>query len=111
MDYKEKSEKLYMCENDNLKENLQILIDNNYKYIVKCCDSFLGGWENNGYKKHIHLIACETVEEREKILADLRNDKFMKYIDWQPITAYNSIYAYTRGKTFTIRNDWTRAFE
>ena len=61
-------------------------------------------------KKHIHLIASKTWEDTQIILHDLDNDKFMNYIDWQYIENYNAIYNYTRNKTFTIRNDWTRCF-
>ena len=59
---------------------------------------------------HVQLIACRTSEELELIKRDLYNDNTMSYVDWNCIDNYNNIYNWTRGKTFTIRNDWTRAF-
>lgn len=96
--------------NDNLKENVNKLIKMGYKYVVKANDKMLSYWGYSENKKHIHIIACTTIEELEKIKRDLQNDKSMSYIDWNYITNYNAIYNWARGKSFTIRNDWTRAF-
>lgn len=104
-------ENLYICENGNLKENLQKLIENGYKYIIKANDKFLGGSFNPWGKKHIQLIASKTLEDTRIILEDLENDKTMNYIDWQYIENYKAIYNYTRNKSFTIKNDWTRCFK
>lgn len=100
-----------ICENDNLKENAIKLEKMGYKYIVKANDTWLGGSFNPWGKKHIHLIACRTIEERNIIMKDLQNDKCMNYITWNYIDNYKALYGYTRGKTFSIRNDWVRAFE
>lgn len=99
-----------ICENGNLKENLEKLIKMGYKYIIKCNDKWLGGSNSPYKKKHIHLIASKTWADTQIILQDLYNDTYMNYIDWQYINNYKAIYNYTRGKTFTIRNDWTRCF-
>lgn len=103
-------ENLYICENDNLNENLQKLIDNGYKYIIKACDKFLSGWGGARGKKHIELIACKTAEEREIIIKDLKQDKSFNYIDFQYIDNKKAIYQYVYHKSYTIRNDWTRCF-
>lgn len=100
-----------IIENDNLKKNIEELKENGYKYIVKAKDKFLGGWGRSGQGGHVQLIACRTSEELELIKNDLHNDNTMSYVDWNYIDNYNNIYNWTRGKSFTIRNDWTRAFK
>ena len=99
---------VYICENDNLKENLKRLENMGYKYIVKASDKFLSGWGLSSGKKHIQLIACYDVDERETVLRDLYNDNTLNYINWFYIKDYTSIYNTTYNKTFTIRNDWSR---
>ena len=104
-------EKIEMfCEIGNLKENAEKLKSMGYKYIVKANDTLLGGSFNPWGKKHVQLIACKTTEEREIILKDLENDRYMNYITWNFIDNYKALYNYTRGKTFSIRNDWVRCF-
>ena len=103
-------EKIRICESENLKENFEKLKKLGYKFIVKANDKWLGGSFNPWNKKHVQLIACKTHEEKNVILNDLYNDKTFNYIDWQYIENYKSIYNYTRNKTYTIRNDWTRCF-
>ena len=100
----------YMCKtNGNIKENLEELRNNGYNFIVKVRDNWLSVYSPFN-KKHLHLIACKNWEEREKILEDVKNDKTFSYINWSNIEDYKSIYNWTRGKTYTIRNDWSRAF-
>ena len=98
---------MYICEsNKNLKENIKILQENGYKYIIKACDKFLSGWGGAENKKHIQLIACKTDEELYRIKNRLYEDKSFNYIDWNIIDNYNSIYNWVRNKSYTIRNDW-----
>lgn len=99
-----------ICENENLKKNIEELKANGYKYVVKAKDNWLSGWGVSGRGGHVHIIACRTFEELETIKRDLYNDTSMSYVDWNYISNYKNIYGWTRGKSFTIRNDWTRAF-
>lgn len=80
-----------------------------YKYIIKARDKFLSGWGNSANKTHVQLILCRTSKELELILEDLRSDKSFSYVTWNYLE-YKNIYNYTYNKTYTIRNDWTRAF-
>lgn len=98
-----------ICENTNLKENLKLLKDNGYKYIIKAYDKILSNWDSDSNKKHIQLIAVKTQEERDLIINGLKHDtnEFGR-IDWQYVDNYTAIKQYIIGKTYTIRNDWTR---
>lgn len=98
-----------ICENTNLKENLKLLKDNGYKYIIKAHDKIMSNWDCNNNKKHIQLIAVKTQEEKELIMNGLKHDinEFAR-IDWQYIDNYTAIKRYTIGKTYTIRNEWTK---
>lgn len=91
--------------------HLKELQDMGYKYIVKGVDNFLSGWGSASGKKHLQLIACKTIEEREKIYKDLLNDNTFTYVNWYYITDKRCIYNTIRGKSYTIRNDWTRCFK
>lgn len=105
-------EKLYICEsNGNLSENLKILQENGYKYIVKACDKFLSGWGGADGTKHIQLIACRDSVEREIIYRDLLLDNSFSYVNWYRIDDKKGLYNCVRNKSFTIRNDWTRCFK
>lgn len=97
-----------IVKDSNLTEHLKTLSDEGYKYIIKAKDTFLMGWGNGSKNGHIQLIACKTREEKEAIMQDLKNDRTMHYIDWQMIDQTNAIKRYTYGKSYTIRNDWTR---
>lgn len=99
---------VYICENDNLKENLKRLENMGYKYIVKVNDTLLSGWGLSHGKKHIQLIACYDEKERQLVYKDLKHDDTLNYINWYYINDYKGIYSATYNKTFTIRNDWTR---
>ena len=99
----------YICKNENLKENLQELKDMGYNYVVKAQDKFLSGWGLSTGKKHIQLIACYDNYEREVVYRDLQHDDSMNYINWYRIDDYKGIYGAIYNKTFTIRNDWSRA--
>ena len=102
----------YICENNgDLRATIKKLQDLGYKYIVKATDKYLSGWGGAENKKHIQLIACYDSYELDKILQDVKNDKTFNYVDWNYISNYNNIYAWTRGKSYTVRNDWTRAFD
>ena len=96
--------------NENLKQAIKKLQDLGYKYIVKANDKMLGGWGGAENKKHIHLIAAYDSNELDAILRDVRGDNSFNYIDWNYINNYSNIYGWTRGKSYTVRNDWTRAF-
>lgn len=95
---------------DNIGFYMNYLKMNGYRYILKAQDKFLSGWGMTGGKKHIHLIACKTQDERETIYQDLLNDKTFNYINWYNIHEDNKILNTIRNKTYTIRNDWTRCF-
>lgn len=99
----------YICENENLKENLQELKDMGYKYVVKVNDKWLGGSNSPYHKKHIQLIACYDSNEKQAVLNDVRYDNTFNYDNWYIIDDYKGIYSATYNKTFTIRNDWSRA--
>lgn len=94
--------------NENLGKNLKKLEDMGYKYILKANDKFLSGWSKAENKKHLQLIACFDRVELEEIKSDLEKDLTFNYINWENIKNVNNIYNWTRGKTYTIRNDWTR---
>lgn len=80
-----------------------------YKYIIKAKDKFLSAWGDSANKPHLQIILCRTSKELELILKDLRSDKSFDYVVWNYLE-YKYIYNYTRNKTYTIRNDWTRSF-
>ena len=61
---------------------------------------------NNG---HLQLIACDKKDMYE-IIDDLKNDGYMTCINWYIIDDFKNISATTRGKTFTLRNDWVSCF-
>ena len=96
--------------NENLKECIEELKAMGYKYVVKACDKWLSGWGGAENRKHIQIIACYDVEELNAVKRDVQNDNSFNYIDWNYINNYSSIYNWTRGKSYTIRNYWTRAF-
>lgn len=101
--------KLYVCEsNGNLRKNIELLKENGYTYIIKCVDKRLSGWGGATGKKHIQLIACKDASELTAVLSDVENDKSFNYVDWNYIQNYKSIYNWTKNKSYTIRNDWTR---
>lgn len=97
-----------IVENENLIENVRKLKELGYTYIAKAQDKFLSGWGYADNKKHIQLIACEDYEELQAVLRDLYNDKTMSYVNWCYLSNEDSIRNFTRGKSYTIRNDWTR---
>ena len=103
-----KKEIINIYSNESLKENLEMLENMGYKYIVKANDKFLSGWGNSGVNGHIQLIASKDWQDAEAIIYDLEKDKGFNYIDYQLINNYKNINNYTRYKSFTIRNDWTR---
>ena len=100
--------KIIICDNENITQNLKLLQDMGYKYIIKAQDKFLSGWGYAKNSKHIQLIACKNENEKYKILNDLYQDNSFKYVNWDYITNKKAIYNYIRNKTYTIRNDWTR---
>ena len=99
---------VYICKNDDLKENLKRLENMGYKYIVKANDIWLGGVNSPYHKKHIQLIACYDENERQLVYKDLKNDNTLNYLNWYYINDYKNIYSAIYNKTFTIRNDWAR---
>ena len=101
----------YICEsNGDLRANINRLKELGYKYIVKATDKWLSNWGGAENRKHIQLIACYDLNELNAILADVRGDRTFNYVDWNYINNYSNIYGWTRGKSYTVRNDWTRAF-
>lgn len=101
----------YICEsNGDLREAINKLRELGYKYIVKATDKCLSGWGSAENRKHIQLIACYDDKELYAIERDVLKDKSFNYIDWNYISNYKAIYNWTRGKSYTVRNDWTRAF-
>lgn len=105
-------EKLYICKsNVNLNEYLKILKENGYKYLVKGQDKTFSGWGGADGTKHIQLIACRDIMERETIYRDLQNDNSFVYVTWYKIDDKKGIYSAVYNKSFTIRNDWTRCFK
>ena len=97
--------------NTELSKNLDILKQEGYNYIIKAQDKIFSYWGLSQNKKHIQLIACKTEKEKDIILKDLYNDKSFNYVNWCYLKDKKTIYNYTKDKTFTIRNDWTRAFK
>lgn len=100
---------IYEC-NGAITPLVEELKENGYKYIIKAQDKFLSGWGGAENKKHVQIIACRTIEEKDKILRDLHNDNTMSYVNWHLLDKKN-IYNFIRNKSYTIRNDWTRAFD
>lgn len=96
--------------NCNIDEALKELKEQGYNYIIKASDNFLANWGLATNKKHIQLIACKTIEEKDTILHDLYSDKSFNYINWYYIDDIREIKAIARNKSYTIRNDWTRCF-
>ena len=92
--------------NDLLKDFQEL----GYKYVVKAQDKFLSGWGLAYNKKHLQLILCTTYEELEAIKNDLYKDKSMSYVNWYYIKDRKGVTQAARGKSWTLRNDWTRAF-
>lgn len=97
-------------ENDVNKKDIEDIKKLGYKYIIKANDKFLSGWGNSRYKTYVQIILCRTSEELDIILNDLRNDKDFSYVNWNYLE-YKNVYNYIYKKSFTIRNDWTRAFQ
>lgn len=92
--------------NEELTKNLKLAINQGYKFAIKAQDKFLS--EN---KKHLQLILCKNEKEKDLILKDLYNDSTFIYVNWYYINDLQRIYNTSRGKTWTLRNDWTRAFK
>ena len=93
----------------DLKQALELLKDMQYKYIIKAVDKLTSGWGKAVGKKHIQLIAVKDSIEKDRVMSGLRQDnKEFAYIDFNNINDYKKIYAWTRGKIYTLRNDWTR---
>lgn len=102
-------ENIYL-ENEVNKKDIEDIKKLGYKYIIKAKDNFLSGWGNSANKTHIQIILCRTREELEIILRDLRSDKTLSHITWNYLE-YSNLYNYIYKKSYTIRNDWTRAFQ
>lgn len=96
--------------NSDITKTLKELKELGYNYIIKANDKALSGWGYANNKRHIQLIACKTVEEKYTILHDLYSDNTFNYINWYSIDDIKQIKAIARGKSYTIRNDWTRGF-
>ena len=96
---------------EELTKNLKLAINKGYKFVIKAQDKFLSDWGLSENKKHLQLILCKTEEEKNIILKDLYQDNSFKYINWYYINELQGIYNTTRGKTWTLRNNWSRAFK
>ena len=104
-----------ICINDyemekSLRGYLEDFKELDYKYVVKAQDNFLSGWGYARNKKHLQLILCSTYEELQKIKYDLLSDNSMSYVNYWYVSDIKGITNATRGKSYTLRNDWTRAF-
>ena len=100
-----------ICENNcDITKTLKELKELGYNYIIKANDKALSDWGKATNKKHIQLIACKTIEEKDIILHDLYSDNTFNYINWYSIDDIKQIKAIARNKSYTIRNDWTRCF-
>ena len=96
--------------NSDIVTTLKELKELGYNYIIKANDKFLSDWGLATNKKHIQLIACKTIEEKDTILHYVYSDKSFNYINWYYIDDIKQIKAIARNKSYTIRNDWTRGF-
>lgn len=96
--------------NCDITKILKELKELGYNYIIKANDKLFSDWGLATNKKHIQLIACKTIEEKDTILHDVYNDNTFNYINWYSIDDIKQIKAIARGKSYTIRNDWTRCF-
>lgn len=96
--------------NCDITKTLKELKELGYNYIIKANDKFLSDWGLATNKKHIQLIACKTIEEKNMILHYVYSDKSFNYINWYYIDDIREIKAIARNKSYTIRNDWTRGF-
>lgn len=96
--------------NCDITKTLKELKELGYNYIIKANDKFLSDWGKATNKKHIQLIACKTIEEKDMILHYVYSDKSFNYINWYYIDDIREIKAIARNKSYTIRNDWTRGF-
>ena len=96
--------------NCDITKTLKELKELGYNYIIKANDKVFSYWGYADNKRHIQLIACKTTEEKDTILHDLYSDKSFNYINWYYIEDIKQIKAISRGKSYTIRNNWTRCF-
>lgn len=96
--------------NCDITKTLKELKELGYNYIIKANDKALSDWGKATNKIHIQLIACKTIEEKDMILHYVYSDKSFNYINWCYIDDIKQIKAIARGKSYTIRNDWTRGF-
>lgn len=92
----------------NLKDLKELSKD--YNYIVKANDKFLSGWGEAKNKKHIQLILCKTIEEKERIFNDLQKDNTFNYVNWYPLSEswFNNILQLKYKYSVSLRNDWSR---
>ena len=97
--------------NEDLTKNLKNANNLGYKFVIKAQDKFLSGWDLSDNKKHLQLILCKTENEKDLILKDLYNDNNFIYVNRYSINDLQGIYNTTHGKSWTLRNDWTRAFK
>ena len=102
--------KIFYKRDCNIDKALKELKEEGYNYIIKASDKIFSNWGYATGKKHIQLIACKTIEEKDTILHDLYSDNTFNYINWYYIDDIKQIKAISRGKSYTIRNDWTRCF-
>lgn len=96
--------------NSDITKTLKELKELGYNYIIKATDKFLSDWGYATNKKHIQLIACKTIEEKNMLLHYVYSDKSFNYINWYYIDDIKQIKAIARNKSYTIRNDWTKGF-
>ena len=104
-----KNKRIYRV-NSDITKTLKELKELGYNYIIKANDKALSYWGYATNEKHIQLIACKTIEEKDAILHDVYSDNTFNYINWYYIDNIKQIKAIARGKSYTIRNDWTRCF-
>lgn len=96
--------------NCDITKTLKELKELGYNYIIKANDKALSDWGKATNKRHIQLIACKTIEEKDMILHYVYSDKSFNYINWYYIEDIKQIKAIAKNKSYTIRNDWTKGF-
>ena len=104
-----KNKRIYRV-NSDIATTLKELKELGYNYIIKANDKALSDWGYAENKRHIQLIACKTIEEKDMILHYVYSDNTFNYINWYYIDDIKQIKAIARNKSYTIRNDWTRGF-
>ena len=98
-----------ICNNEDLRKYLDILEKAGYKYIIKVNDKMLSGW-GCARGSHVQLIACVDLNDYYFIKNDVLNYNSFNYFNYWLINYKKAIIQATYGKSYTIRNDWSRCY-